>query len=62
MSFLCCNYFDVFARSIFLQFLAEFLTAFLFKDISKIGGQVSNLLAKYTVALMHLLIMREGYY
>ena len=46
----------------FLQFLAEFLTAFLFKDISKIGGQVSNLLAKYTVALMHLLIMRGGYY
>lgn len=46
----------------FLQFLGEFLTAFLFKDISKIGGQVSNLLAKYTVALMHLLIMREGYY
>jgi len=38
----------------FLQFLGEFLTAFLFKDISKIGGQVSNLQAKYTVALVHV--------
>ena len=41
-------------QSIFLQFLGEFLTAFLFKDISKIGGQVNNLLAKYTVALTHV--------
>ena len=53
--FLRCNYFGVFTRSIFVySFLGEFLTAFLFKDISKIGGQVNNLLAKYTVALMHV--------
>ena len=45
--YICTKYF-------FLQFLGEFLTAFLFKDISKIGGQVNNLLSKYTVALMHV--------